>query len=156
MEFNKDNEVIQLCSKGMELEGQGQRNEARILFNKAWSLSITGLEKFTAAHYVARHQTSISDKLKWDEIALEYALKINDKTAKGSLPSLYLNIGKCYEDLHDFENAKSSYQAAYSFTNFLPDRNYGNMIKAGIANGLERVDVSIKEIIIPCHPVQAN
>lgn len=156
MEFNKDNKVVELCTKGMELEGQGQTKEARILFNKAWDLAITDFEKFTAAHYVARHQKSISDKLKWDEIALKHALKINDETAKGSLPSLYLNIGKCYEDLHDFENAKSNYQAAYSFTNFLSVNNYGNMIKAGITNGLERADVRIKEFIIPCHPGPEN
>ncbi|MEO8112195.1 MAG: tetratricopeptide repeat protein [Ginsengibacter sp.] len=66
-------------------------------------------------------------------------MKIDDETVKGTLPSLYLNIGKCYEDLGDFKNAKSNYQAALSFTNSLPDNGYGNMIQAGITNGLIRV-----------------
>lgn len=139
MEFNEDNKVIQLCAKGMEFEGQGQLSDASNLFNEAWNLAATDFEKFTAAHYVARHQISISDKLTWDEKALKYALKIDDEIVKGTLPSLYLNIGKCYEDLSDFENAKSNYRAAFSFTNFLPDNGYGNMIKAGINNGLDRV-----------------
>lgn len=96
-------------------------------------------EKFTAAHYVARHQISVEAKLKWDEIALHLALKSNDENVKGALPSLYLNIAKDYEDLDDFDNARKNYQVALSFTNLLPDNGYGNMIKVGIKNGIERV-----------------
>ncbi|MEO8109604.1 MAG: tetratricopeptide repeat protein [Ginsengibacter sp.] len=139
MEFNQDNKVIQLCAKGMELEGHGRPADASNLFNEAWNLATTDFEKFAASHYVARHQINILDKLKWDKKALKYALKIDNETVKGTLPSLYLNIGKCYEDLGDFENAKSNYQAAFSFTNFLADNGYGNMIKTGINNGLDRV-----------------
>ena len=139
MEFNQDNKIIQLCTKGMEMEGYGQPIEANKLFIEAWHLATTDFEKLTAAHYVARHQKSISDKLKWDETALKHALEIDDETVKETLPSLYLNIGKCYEDLHDFDNAKSNYLAAFSFTDFLPHNGYGNMIKTGIRNGLERV-----------------
>ena len=139
MEFNQDNKIIQLCTKGMELEGQGKPEEASNHFKEAWNLATTDFEKFTAAHYVARHQVNISDKLIWDEEALKYALQIDDETVKGTLPSLYLNIGKCYEDLSDFESAKRNYQAAFSFTNFLPHNGYGNMIKTGINNGLNRV-----------------
>ena len=70
---------------------------------------------------------------------MKYALQMDDETVKDTLPSLYLNIGKCYEDLGDFENAKMNYETAFSFANFLPDDGYGNMIKTGINNGLERV-----------------
>ena len=139
MEFNQDNIVIQLCTKGMESEGKGQPLEASNFFDQAWNAATTDFEKFTAAHYVARHQQSISDKLKWDKTALNHALKIDDTTVKGTLPSLYLNIGKCYEDMSDFGNAKSNYEAAFSFQNFLPDNGYGKMIKEGITNGLARV-----------------
>ncbi len=139
MEFDQDNNIIKLCAKGMELEGKGQLTEASKLFDEAWNIATTDFEKFTAAHYVARHQKSISDKLRWDEIALKHALNIEDKKVKDTLPSLYLNIGKCYEDLNDFDKAKSNYQAAFSFAIFLPDDGYGNMIKAGITNGLNRI-----------------
>jgi len=140
MEFDQENKVIQLCAKGMELEGKGQLTEAGDLFDEAWNAATNDFEKFTAAHYVARHQKSISDKLKWDETALKHALNINDENIKGALPSLYLNIAKCYEDLDDFDNAKNNYQLAFSFTNFLPEDAYGNMIKTGIINGLSRVN----------------
>jgi rifampin ADP-ribosylating transferase len=139
LEFNQDNKVVQLCAKGMELEGVGQMTEASNAFNEAWNLAATDFEKFTAAHYVARHQKSVSDKLTWDKLALKHALRIGDENIKGTLPSLYLNIGKCYEDLTDFDNAKSNYKAALSFATSLPGNGYGEMIKAGIANGLERV-----------------
>ena len=140
MEFDQENKVVQLCAKGMDLAGQGQLTEASDLFGDAWNAATNDFEKFTAAHYVARHQKSISDKLKWDETALKHALNINDENSKTALPSLYLNIAKCYEDLGDFDNAKNNYQLAFSFTNFLPGNAYGNMIKTGIINGLNRIN----------------
>ena len=139
MTFDQNNKVVQLCAKGMELEGQGKLTEAGILFNEAWNIAVNDIEKLTAAHYVARHQKSIPDKLQWDQTALYHALNINDEAIKGTLPSLYLNIGKCYEDLNDFDNAKKHYQLAFSFTGFLPDDGYSKMIKTGISNALARV-----------------
>ena len=139
MEFNLENTVVQLCAKGMELEGLGKLNEASLLFYDAWEKAENDFEKFIAAHYVARRQSSISDKLKWDETALKHALNLDNETVKASLPSLYLNIGKCYEDLNAFEIALKHYEEALSFTKFLPLNGYGNMVKNGIYSGLERV-----------------
>ena len=115
MEFDQNNPVVQLCSKGMELEGQGEPAAAAILFNKAWDTATTDFEKFTAAHYVARRQHSIAEKLVWDEKALAHALNIGDEAIRSTLPSLYLNIGKCYEDLGDAVNARMHYETAFSF-----------------------------------------
>jgi tetratricopeptide (TPR) repeat protein len=52
---------------------------------------------------------------------------------------LYLNIAKCYEGLNNYDKAKKNYQLALSFTSFLPDNGYGNMVKEGITRGIERV-----------------
>ncbi len=139
MPFDKNNNIVKLCAEGMELEGQGRNNEAFNLFQQAWNEAITDFEKFTAAHYLARHQESIEDKLKWDETALQLALRINDEAVKATYPSLYLNVAKCHEDMNDFANAKKNYELALSFSNLLPDDGYGNMIKAGINKGIERV-----------------
>ena len=79
MNFDPGNRVIQLCSKGMMLEGEGNMDEAKASFLNAWRESITDLEKFTAAHYLARHQDSLADKLIWDEIALQFALKLKSQ-----------------------------------------------------------------------------
>ena len=138
MQFDPDNNIIKRCAEGMRLEGEGKKDEAMQLFVQAWNEAANDFEKFTAAHYVARHQKSIADKLQWDHTALNLALKIKDQDMKEAYPSLYLNIGKCYEDLNDLNNAQKNYQLALSFTNSLPGDGYGKMITAGIVNGIER------------------
>jgi rifampin ADP-ribosylating transferase len=88
---------------------------------------------------VARQQKTVAEKLKWDTTALEFALKIKEENVKGAYPSLYLNIGKCYEDLKDLEKALENYNLALSFTQYLQEDGYGKMIKAGVAQGIARV-----------------
>lgn len=139
MEFDPNNHIVKLCAQGMEMEGKGRPEEASKLFLQAWNEATNDFEKFTAAHYVARHQKSVTDKLKWDETALQLALKIDLDTVKGAFPSLYLNIAKCHEDLLDFAKAKKNYDLALSYANLLPDDGYGKMVKAGIKTGIERV-----------------
>jgi len=139
MQFEANNNVVKLCAKGMDLEGQGRKKEALELFQQAWNEARNDFEKFTSAHYIARHQETTLEKLKWDETALRLALKIDDDNVKGAFPSLYLNIAKCFEDLNDFTNARENYQSALCHIALLPDNGYGNLIKAGILNGLKRV-----------------
>jgi tetratricopeptide (TPR) repeat protein len=139
MQFDPTNNIVKLCAEGMILEGNGNQEEAYKLFQRAWNEATNDFEKFTSAHYVARHQKSVNDKLTWDTVALNIGLKINDENIKSSYPSLYLNVAKCYEDLGDFDQARENYDLALSFTNLLPDDGYGKMIKSGIANGIERI-----------------
>src|SRR5438552_32094 len=116
MEFNPNNNVIKLCLQGMDLEEKGKPEEASRLFLQAWNEATNDFEKFIAAHYVARHQKNVSDKLKWLETVLQLALKINNDSVKGAFASLYVSIAKCYEDLNDLNNAKKNYELANSFT----------------------------------------
>jgi len=139
MQFDPENQINKLCAQGMQLEGEGDREGAARMFLQAWNEAATPMEKFTAAHYVARHQPTIADKLKWDETALNLALGIDDGTIKSVYPSLYLNIAKGYEDIKIFSKANAHYQLALRYTRFLPDDGYGNMIRAGVKNGIERV-----------------
>jgi len=138
MHFDPENEVVRLCAKGVEMEGQGKPAEAARLFGEAWEKAGDDVEKFTAAHYVARHQPDVQGKLIWDILALQHALQIKDDTVKAALPSLYLNVGKCYEDLHQFEKAAFHYQAGLSCQSFLPDDGYGQMIVKGLKAGMQR------------------
>ena len=140
MQFDPDNKVVKLCAEGMEFEGTGDHEKAHRNFLQAWEHASDNSEKFIAAHYLARHQKSVTDKLHWDEVALQLALEMNDETTYPQLPSLHLNIGKCYEDLNNFSKANENYLIAKSFTSYLPDDGYGNMIKAGIENGIARIE----------------
>ena len=99
----------------MDMEEKGKPDEAWKLFHQAWEEATNDFEKFIAAHYIARHQKNVSDKLKWFETSLQFALKINDDTVESAFPSLYLNIAKCYEDLNEPDNAKKNYDLATSF-----------------------------------------
>lgn len=145
MYLQPDNKIVKLCAVGMDLEGEGKNEEAAKVFLQAWEQAGDDKEKFTAAHYVARHQKSVSDKLAWDEIALELALKINDDSVKGAYPSLYLNIAKGYEDLKEFKKAIKNYETALSYIDFLHEDGYGKMIKGGVENGLERIKAHLKK-----------
>jgi hypothetical protein len=122
MEFNPNNNIIKLCIQGMDMEEKGKPEEAGRLFLQAWNEATNDFEKFTAAHYVARHQKNVPDKLKWLETGLEFALKINNDAVKGAFPALYLNIAKCYEDLNDPGNAKKNYELAISCSDKLSDK----------------------------------
>src|ERR1700754_451685 len=99
MEFSPKNNVVKLCLQGMSMEEKGEPEEASKLFLQAWHEATNDFERFISAHYAARHQKNASDKLKWLETALQFALKINNDAVKAAFPSLYLNIAKCYDDL---------------------------------------------------------
>jgi rifampin ADP-ribosylating transferase len=122
MEFSPNNNVVKLCLQGMDMEEKGKPQEASRLFLQAWNEATNDFEKFTAAFYVARHQKSVPDKLKWLETALQLALSVNNDSVKGALSSLYLNIAKCYEDLGDLNNAKKNNELAISFKDKLSDK----------------------------------
>jgi len=114
MEFSPNNVVVKLCIQGMDMEEKGDPDEAIKLFRQAWNEANNDFEKFTAAHYVARHQTSASDRLKWYETALELALKVDDDAVKGAYATLYSNIARCYEEIGDVNNAKKNHELAIS------------------------------------------
>ena len=97
------------------MEEKSKPDEASKLFLRAWNESTNALEKFIAAHFVARHQENVRGKLEWLETALRFALAANDHGVKTAFPSLYRNIAKCYEELGDDDNAKKNQELANSF-----------------------------------------
>ena len=115
IQFDPNNNIIKLLLRGMGMEDSGKPEDASSLFLKAWSEATDDFERFIAAYYVARHQKNISDKLKWLETSLQFALKLNDDAVKSAFPALYLNIAKCYEDLCDPDKAKMNYELSNSY-----------------------------------------
>ncbi len=136
MEFNPDNHVVKHCLQGMAMEEQGKPEEASKLFLQAWNEASYDFEKFIAAHYVARHQKVLSDKLTWLETMLQFGLKIDDDTVRSAFPSLYTNIAQCYEALNDPDRAAKHYQLATSFKNNPSDKGpFYHGTKANLAVG---------------------
>jgi len=142
MAFDPNNNVVKLCLQGMGMEEKGKPEEASKLFLQAWGQATNDFERFISAHYVVRHQNNASDKLKWLETALQFALKVNNDAVKSAFPSLYSNIAKCHEDLNDPDKAKENYKFATSLQDKPSDKGpfyhgtkadlqVGDLLKAG-------------------------
>ena len=142
IQFGPNNNIIKLCLSGMGMEDSGKPDDASMLFLKAWSKATNDFERFIAAYYVARHQKNISNKLKWLETSLQFALKLNDDNVKSAYPTLYLNIAKCYEELRDSDKAKRNYELSNSYKGAPSDKGpfyhgtkadlqVGNLLTAG-------------------------
>ena len=90
----------------MGMEDKGEPEEATRLFHQAWNEATNDFERFIAAYYVARHQTTALEKLEWFGRSFNYALKINDVTVRAAFPALYSKIAECYEELNDRDKAR--------------------------------------------------
>jgi tetratricopeptide (TPR) repeat protein len=137
--MNPNNPIVQLCAEGMEWEMKGRFDEASRLFMAAWDQSTDDFEKSVAAHYVARHQKTPAEALLWNQKSLDHANAANDARVQGFYPSLYLNIGKSHEDLGNPKDARSFYELAAAEAKCLAEDRYGDIVRDGIARGLQRV-----------------
>ncbi|HXM15166.1 MAG TPA: hypothetical protein VN933_07980 [Candidatus Eremiobacteraceae bacterium] len=137
--MDPNNPVVKLCAAGISEEMAGRRGEAAKLYLDAWSSRTSDYEACIAAHYVARLQSTPEDVLRWNSEALRFAESANDSELRGFFPSLYLNLGKSYEDLKNLADAKKFYLLAEEAAGVLPDGEYAATVKRGIRNGLERV-----------------
>jgi hypothetical protein len=138
MQFDPDNAVVKLCAEGMNAEFEGDTEKAHHIFQQAWDSATNDFEAFTAAHYLARNQKDPADTLQWNIKALTHANAVNDDDMIVHYPSLYLNVAKSYEVLNELNEAAKYYKLAADKANHLPNGKYGDMIRAGIAEGLKR------------------
>ncbi len=127
------NPVVKLCAEGMMAEGRGRPDEARDLFAQAWAASGDDFEACIAAHYLARHQQSPQETLRWNRESLARADAVGDERVRGFSPSLYLNVGHSCEALGDLAAASAA---------DLPADGYSAMVRRGIAAGQRRSEAS--------------
>jgi len=122
MEFSPNNKVVQHCLQAIDLEEKGEFEEALKVFIQAWNESRYDLEKFISAHYVAKHQQDVAEKLHWLETCMHYGLKINDDSVKSAFPALYSNLAKYYTDRKNPDQAKKYMELAATFNDEPSDR----------------------------------
>ncbi|GAB4581263.1 MAG: hypothetical protein Fur0022_40100 [Anaerolineales bacterium] len=104
--------TLQLCIQGTEAEYQHRPDDARALYQQAWDSATDDYEACIAAHYVARYQNTPEEMFRWNREALHRANLVNDERVKAFYPSLYVNMGKSYEELGKLEEAKRYYALA--------------------------------------------
>ena len=133
-----NNPAVKLCAEGMRAEGEGRLEDARGLYERAWTGRKDDFEACVAVHYLARQQPAAEETFRWNKEALERADAAGaagDGRVEGFYSSLYLNMGKSHEDLGDLNQARKCYEKAKD----LPDDGYRNLVKRGSASGLGRV-----------------
>lgn len=136
--MDPENSIVKLCVQGMEHESKGDIETASRLFLSAWEQSTDDFERCIAAHYVARNQ-SPEEALVWNQRSLDLARAVNDERVRGFLPSLYLNMGKSYEDLARLDDARQYYGMTVEVLDSLPDNGYGKNLRDGAQRAIERV-----------------
>jgi tetratricopeptide (TPR) repeat protein len=137
--MDPNNPVVKLCAAGIAAEGQGHKDEAKALFERAWETSQDDYEACIAAHYVARHQETLEAELDWNEEALKCAESVGDERVRGFYPSLYLNFAHSLEKLGRKAEARDYYERAAAELANLPDTPYTRLVRMGVAAGSERV-----------------
>ncbi len=136
--MDPNNPVVALCAQGMEAEGDGRAADALALFAEAWQRRTDNYDACVAAHYVARHQDTPELALRWNRTAVEHAEAVDDDRVHGFHPSLYLNLGRSYEDVGDRAEASRWYVLASERLPDVPDGPYGDLVRHGVSRALSR------------------
>jgi len=112
MLIDLDNPVVRLCLAGSQAEFEHRLDDAQRLYQRAWTIATDDYEACIAAHYMARHQASPEETLRWNQIALDRAEAAGADRVGEFYPSLYLNLGHSYEILGHPIEAQHYYDRA--------------------------------------------
>jgi len=134
-----NNPVVKLCAEGMQAEFAGKLDDAKALFMQAWEQSRDDYEACIAAHYVARHQPSFKENLRWNQESLARAEAVGDERVRDFYPSLLLNLGHSYEILGDQAEARKYYDLAVERVDELPAGPYNDVVRRGIEGAQQRI-----------------
>ena len=140
MTIDSTNAVVALCAAGMAIEGDVPA--ARRLFEQAWEVRRDDYDASIAAHYLARHQTTVEDRLAWNIRAARHAEVVADDRARELKASLYLNLADAYLAVGDSAEARSAIARASESLDDLPVDGYRDFVKRGIDGLVRRLDES--------------
>lgn len=124
------NPVVALCAEGMALDGTPA--EAARLFAQAWDARRDDLDAAIAAHFVARHQPTAAETLRWNALAVRHAEAVLDGRAAGLLASLYLNLGDAQANVGELESAAASMRQAAAALEAVAAGGYRDLVALGI------------------------
>ena len=131
--IDADSLTAQLCVAGMTVDGDPVA--ARAYFDRAWEARRDDYDASVAAHFVARHQPTAADTLRWNQVAVEHAHAVPGGRAHPLLASLYLNLGDSYLAVGRTTDAVVAAERGFAALQYLPPDGY----RAFVAQGLERL-----------------
>jgi hypothetical protein len=136
--IDSTNPVVALCAAGMAIEGDV--TAARRLFEQAWEVRRDDYDASIAAHFLARHQTTVEDRLAWNIRAARHAEVVADDRARELKSSLYLNLADAYLAVGDSAEARVAIGHAVKSLEDLPLEGYRAFVKRGIDGLVRRLD----------------
>lgn len=134
--MDPDNPIVALCTDGMRAETEGRPDDARALFQRAWDTARDDYEACVAAHYLARHQPTPDDRMRWNAECLARAEKVGDDRVAAFYPSLHLNLARDHADRGDPARARAHYEQAAAHLDTLPPGPYTDWTRYAIVDGL--------------------
>lgn len=134
--MDPDNPVVRLCAQGMAAEGEGRADDARARFQEAWDAADDDYEHCVAAHYLARHQPTPEETLRWNQECLDRADAVGDDRVRGFYASLHVNMGSAYQALGAVDRAREHFVRAAAHIGDVPAGPYADWTRFGIADGL--------------------
>ena len=140
MTIDPDNPVVALCAAGMAVDGTPA--EALRLFEQAWAARRDDYDACIAAHFLARHQPTPADTLRWNALAVQHALAVPDGRADGFLASLYLNLGDAHAAVWQLDEAAEATRRAARHLGAVPPGGYRDFVAMGIHRLAQRLGVT--------------
>jgi hypothetical protein len=141
IELDPDNSVLALCAAGMAVGGDAAA--ATEFFARAWAARADDFEAAVAAHYVARVQATMAEKLAWDARAAshaEAARAAGDARVNGLLASLNLNVGDGLLEQGRRAEAREAAARAEAGLDFLAEDGYRAFVAGAIARLQGRIE----------------
>jgi rifampin ADP-ribosylating transferase len=133
------NKIVKYCTEGQRAEENGDIDNARALYQKAWEQANNDFEKFTAARCMARNQNDPNDELKWNLASIHFAHMLEGDEVKCFFSALHLNAGGAYEKLKDFDGARQHYGLAATYLSYANNDINGKKTRERIEAALKRV-----------------
>lgn len=137
MTIDGESEVARLCAAGMSVDGDPAAASA--LFMQAWESRRDDYEASIAAHFVARHQKSPADTVRWNQLAVDHAEAAHDDRVLPLLASLYLNLGESLRLTGQISQARDAATQGLAALDHLPFDGYRNFVEGGLQRLKDRL-----------------
>ncbi|MFE2639755.1 hypothetical protein ACFXKF_34220 [Streptomyces scopuliridis] len=121
-------------------ETEGREADARGLFLRAWGAAGDDYEACVAAHYLAPHQPTPEETLRWNQECPTRADRVGDERVRGFHASPHGNMGQAQLALGGPGPARAHFRSAAEHLDDVPPGPYREWVQLCVARGLRATD----------------